>query len=603
MYLKKLFLFFIFTLGIYAKAWTQSLSIDGTISELFVNSIDTYIDSSKNQSPEQISKNYKHGLFLKKNHFGDQIGLGTSNFWLALKLKNTDNNPLKVIFEIPIARLDSFSVYTINKDNSVNLKGFSTGIGSNINLKPLKSFGHAVSFTIDPLITQSILIKLNKYPGAVRACLIILSENRFYEKQRETNSKLSFFIGIGFVVLISSISIGYLKKDKAYYIFSILTFMKICLNLQIFNYSQFLQNIGFDRIGTSIFIVITLYFQYQFFKLYFNEKTPQFVPYLIVLLFVFDYLLGYKFQGNTIYYYSPYVITFYFSLFYFKDIILKIRYLKPRDYPFMAVQFMVFITLGCIVLKPWLTFYDAYLRKQEYVILFWSSLIELIIYLIYLFIGILNLNKSYLQKSKELLHSQNAIIETQENERKRIAQDLHDDLGATLALLSRNAKKDDVSKENQGIIEKAIQDLRNISRNLLPADFETFGLLQSLEKYFGNLNTQNKTVFTFISFGEAVKLKNETELNIYRIITELANNIVKHSGASKATAQLIYHKDHLFISIEDTGTGIEISKNNLGIGLKNVTSRVEYLQAKVLEFGTGPNSSFVFEIPYKPHLP
>ncbi len=119
-----------------------------------------------------------------------------------------------------------------------------------------------------------------------------------------------------------------------------------------------------------------------------------------------------------------------------------------------------------------------------------------------------------------------------------------------------------------------------------------------------NLNAQQKVKFTFISFGEKIILRSDTELNIYRIMTELTNNIIKHSKASTATIQLIYHLDHLFISVEDDGEGlIKNGENSLGIGLKNVTSRVEYLEARILEFGTGANCSFVFEIPYKPHLP
>lgn len=210
------------------------------------------------------------------------------------------------------------------------------------------------------------------------------------------------------------------------------------------------------------------------------------------------------------------------------------------------------------------------------------------------------MKRIYAQKKleKDIITKQ---IETQEQERRIIAADLHDDLGATLSLLNRRALKENFSIENQNLIEKAIKDLRSISRNLLPADFETYGLIASLEKYILSLNEQQTVKFTFINFGERVPLKHDTELNIYRIITELSNNVMKHSKAQNATVQLIYHPNHLFVSVEDDGKGLEISKDNLGIGLKNVISRIEYLQAKVLELGTGPICSFVFEVPYEPH--
>jgi signal transduction histidine kinase len=197
--------------------------------------------------------------------------------------------------------------------------------------------------------------------------------------------------------------------------------------------------------------------------------------------------------------------------------------------------------------------------------------------------------------------SKKELILTQENERKKIAQDLHDDLGATLSALKGSISKRNFSLETKTLLNRAITDLRSISRNLLPADFEAFGLITSLEKYISSLNEQNKVKITFISFGSRVQLKHDIELNIYRIITELANNIMKHSEAKIATIQLIYHPSHLFVSVEDDGKGIAISDNNLGIGLKNVISRIEYLQATVLELGNGSSCSFVFKIPYEPH--
>lgn len=403
------------------------------------------------------------------------------------------------------------------------------------------------------------------------------------------------------IVLLTSVCIGFLKKNNAYYIFAVLTFLKIALNLQIFNYSQILQSLGFDRVGTSVFIIITLYYQFQFFKLYFGEKVPRHIPIVVLLILIFDFSTGYLFQGHVFYFLSAYTVALYLVVLFLKDLFGKIKILKRQDYPFIGIQLFVILTLIILVLKFWVNIYDNFFREHDFVLLYWSSLMELLVYLAYLFVGMINLNKEYIKKSKALVHSQNAIIETQENERQRLAQDLHDDLGATLAMLNSKGKKEEFSVENQSLIEKAIKDLRSISRNLLPADFEAFGLISSIEKYLKSLNEQQTVAFTFINFGERRPLKHETELNIYRIVTELSNNVMKHSRAKNATVQLIYHTNHLFVSVEDDGKGLEISQNNLGIGLKNVISRIEYLQAKVLELGTGPSCSFVFEVPYEPH--
>jgi signal transduction histidine kinase len=215
---------------------------------------------------------------------------------------------------------------------------------------------------------------------------------------------------------------------------------------------------------------------------------------------------------------------------------------------------------------------------------------------------IIKLNADSKNLQLRLNHSKKELILTQEAERKIIAQDLHDDLGATLSVLKGRNKQEDFSEETQNLLNKAIADLRSISRRLLPADFEMFGFIPSIEKYVFEVNQQQKIKVTFIVFGEIVKLNNEKELNIYRIISELVNNSTKYSNGQNATVQLIYHEDYVFVSVEDDGQVENKNENNLGIGLKNVISRLEYLNAIIIEKGGANGYSFIFEIPYKPNL-
>lgn len=95
-----------------------------------------------------------------------------------------------------------------------------------------------------------------------------------------------------------------------------------------------------------------------------------------------------------------------------------------------------------------------------------------------------------------------------------------------------------------------------------------------------------------------MRLNADAELNIYRIIGELLNNILKHAKASKGVVQLLYYDDYLLVSVEDNGRGIKTEEKNWGIGLKNINSRVEYLKAE-LSIDTGPlGTTVIIKMPY-----
>ena len=588
MYFLKHFVFCLFFLSWTPFTVAQELVVDKNFSKVFVDRLSVYTDSIKVKSNAQIVLEYKEGRFVKTKSFGDGIGVGNYNYWLVLDVKNPSKDSKEVVFEIPIARLDSFSVFSLNKFGILTYEASCTGIGTNIDDKPLRSFAHAVKINIAPNSSKRLFFKLHKFPGSLRASIIAFSPKMFDQKQRQINSYLSFFIGIALIVILTSMCVGFLKKDYGYYVFSLLTILKLFLILQLYNYSQLLETAGFDNFGTSVYLMLALYLQYFFFNLYFFAKPAKNLQMVVILAIIIEFFIGKYLQGYKFYYFSQYGIAIFITILFLKDTFQKFRGIKSQDVLFIGSQTLALFFMVILVLKFKINIFNNYFRKYDYESFYLSSLFELFVYLTYLILGMIKLNKSYIKKSKALIFSQNAIIETQENERQRIAQDLHDDLGATLAMLNSKGKKENFSIENQNLIEKAIKDLRSISRNLLPSDFEAFGLIASVEKYLKSLNEQQKVKFTFINFGERVPLKHDTELNIYRIITELSNNVMKHSKAQNATVQLIYHPNHLFVSVEDDGKGLEISKDNLGIGLKNVISRIEYLQAKVLELGTGP---------------
>lgn len=206
----------------------------------------------------------------------------------------------------------------------------------------------------------------------------------------------------------------------------------------------------------------------------------------------------------------------------------------------------------------------------------------------------LKLQKMEQDQQKLLL---NASIRLQEEERQRIAADLHDDAGPLLATarlyLNENLVNLDKTTQLQSIynakqiIDDTIQLIRNISHSLMPPTLKNFGLESAVNDLFqkisgsGSMNASSR----FHDYRE--RLQAENELIIFRVIQELVNNILKHSNASFIHLTQNTSGDKFFIRLHHDGRGItqndfnKLNKSNVGLGLKNIQSRLKVLHGKI----------------------
>jgi len=194
------------------------------------------------------------------------------------------------------------------------------------------------------------------------------------------------------------------------------------------------------------------------------------------------------------------------------------------------------------------------------------------------------------------------IIATEEKERERIAQDLHDELGSTLAVLKIKAQSPAVNREQMDsvmeLIDRASDQVRDISHNLMPAKFETTPLEMLISGFFDKLNRDEVILFNFMTSGLPFEFAKPAALNIYRIVLELVSNIIRHSGAARANIQFVFSGTDLSIMAEDDGRGFPPS----GPGdrdLKSIRTRVDFLQGRLnIDSGTS-GTTIIITIPYK----
>lgn len=210
---------------------------------------------------------------------------------------------------------------------------------------------------------------------------------------------------------------------------------------------------------------------------------------------------------------------------------------------------------------------------------------------------------------KELL---GAVIESQEAERKRIGQDLHDDVGTTLSglrLLIEMFKPADASdqhyknfiRSSKSTIDKVVKDVRNISHNLSPATLGYYGLAAAVNEHCGIINQSGKLKIEIINHAETQleQLDIAAATALYRVLEELLNNTIKHSGASAAEIRFNSGPDYIKIEYGDNGKGLSAAVATIkkGMGLQNIESRLLNINASYV-VDTKPGKGFHIRIDY-----
>ncbi|MCB0430055.1 MAG: PAS domain S-box protein [Flavobacteriales bacterium] len=200
------------------------------------------------------------------------------------------------------------------------------------------------------------------------------------------------------------------------------------------------------------------------------------------------------------------------------------------------------------------------------------------------------------QKQTERLIVQ-TIIQTQEKEQKRVAEDLHDSLGQELAglklfLNTISESPDGISDENREVIDAtrkildgAISNLRNICFNLMPKSLAYDGLSSALEELFHRLNQQKKMRFVLQTEPMPEGIAKAVELLMFRVVQEFINNSIKHAEATRLTLKLNCDDTRLKLSIRDNGKGFDVEKlrkTSGGRGLTNMESRIKAFNGKLI---------------------
>jgi signal transduction histidine kinase len=225
-----------------------------------------------------------------------------------------------------------------------------------------------------------------------------------------------------------------------------------------------------------------------------------------------------------------------------------------------------------------------------------------------LFLSLKRADNERLRAEKRVI---NAIINTEENERKRFAKDLHDGLGPILSTvkMSLSALNDRIKdaagtvilNNTNHLVNEAISTIKDISNNLSPHILSNFGLASAIGAFTTKINQTKAIDIVFKSNMDNQRLENDKEVVMYRAVCELINNSIQHSGASRIEIELNKHEKFVTLQFYDNGRGFDTStlskEDTKGMGLSNIETRVRTVEGVfILESTPGKGTSALIKM-------
>jgi signal transduction histidine kinase len=584
-----------------------------------------YYKTPNKKSLYDISKLLNTPVF-KKLYPDNAInaGITTNYYWLVFTLKNTQTSDDVFYFQLHQPWLNQVHFYAKN-DTGFVLMGQS-GMNLPFNARPYQYHDMVFPIYLRSGDAGTYVVVIDNIGASLNIFPTLTSENDFRAEEKKEYLLWGILTGIMLFNLIVNIFLYLTLKEKIHrlyflYVISMLYWMycSTALDFQYFypNYpfiatisEYFAASAGFITMANLIsgFLGVT-------------RKNSRFKSLMTILKYSFMVLpflsiVMYKWFDTVIWIKEVYVYFFIGTA-----ILLSVLF-----YAITIEKIIQKVTLAWFYLIS--GFYIGYAIIKYCIFLLGGGLnssiqsiphdiqIGFVIEAIIIFVGIIYRYNTYkndkeqllLQLNKQQKETMQQIITAQEDERKRIAQDIHDDVGSTLGSLllhisSIPGKQNEQDVEHNShyqksiaISQKAISDLRTISHDLLPRDFTELGIFHVLQNRVNELNMVGKIRFTLITEGHDKGIEPIFSITIYRIINELINNVLKHSQASSATVQLLMTGVEIIVMLEDNGVGM-INQTDKGIGLKNVRSRTEFLRGKINIDNNATGTSVIIEIP------
>ncbi|TYO94191.1 signal transduction histidine kinase [Elizabethkingia miricola] len=606
---------------VYASSVNDTLAVTG-IDRYPVNNYLYWFQTKEKLSADKAYQLLKNGKGQKlAPEVSINSGVAGNYYWLTFTIKNTSGSENNLFYKFNYPFLNNVEAYRLT---SSGFKRFmKTGAESEFDTRDYPYHDFVFPIRLETGESAVFLIMAERIGERFSTTPELISNKLFKEEEQRLYIIIGVIVGIMFFNTVINLCLGISLGDRIHYLYAAYVMAALFWVLSsvgadyqfLFPHCPLIFSISQFSAG-AVTMILMAQLGIAFLELKRNSIKSYYILNLFKWLLIFSLISkigldlwsseqqkAIKITGNL---YLIAIAGIAISIIW--AAILRVKQgFRPGWFYLAAVCFLA-----------------ASIFKTCYVILTTNDLsvlvspptsiqIGLIIESLIIFAGIIYRYSVLKKEKKELaikltnqkLEMTQNIIAAQEEERKRLAQDLHDDLGATLStLLLHITNQHDIinnphNERSIEITQKALADLRNISHDLLPKDFSTIGLFQTLKNRTDELNSFALIRFWLNIDGEDKQLNEIQSVILYRIINELINNTIKHAKASQANIDLIIADENVTLIFEDNGIGFNDHNNLKGIGLKNIHSRVAFLGGQINTDYNKQGTTVIIVVPLK----
>jgi len=577
----------------------KALVIDSSVDKVNLMEYSyIYTDSNSEISINDV-------LSKKWDYYGKIPSFSPSNntVWLKYRFINNTDEDIERVFFIPYFHIHTIDAYIITDSAIMHIS--KTGIMRNEFSKDNNIIGYSINIKFKQHTSQSIYIKYTQLYRPLRATSYLLSNVAMSDIENNSNNYLWLWRGVyGFALVISLILFGVVRL-KIFLYYSLLIFG---INLFIFAHvGDLFFFIDSDPTDMSSAIDYTgaFFISFSLIQLlnaltplrYHNKKLWNIVSYLVygMLPFVLlSYFPSIRISAFTliIHYYLISVSALVFiSQIYF---LVKNIYLKERNAIVLLIIYSIYFLSGFIdiILPNIAVVGDSTFVYKTFIA---GSFIEVFLFMLLI---VRETEQIYNQRSDLLMKQKNhqkeiitTMVNSIEEERNRTGQEIHDLIGANMAIIKHGIERD---SNIRPIVDQTMDIVRNLSHGLVAPLVNNDGFVDEIKQLAYLFSTEDQKVNVYFHKWPSIDNK-ESLTHIYRICQELLKNAQKHSKATNIFLQFIgQNNKSISVYYEDNGVGFNKDKqSSTGLGFRSIKNRIKILHGNIIIESSPKNGTII----------
>ncbi|BAO75526.1 7TM diverse intracellular signaling domain-containing protein [Winogradskyella sp. PG-2] len=546
----------------------------------------TNIKSYSKVNDKQLKDEYSYFYFSFENEYNT----------ISFAVKNDSDKVKNLILEFSNALIKEITLSKIENNTSIPL--YKTGIDYTVSQKPLEHRLFAFPIKLEANETSTYRITLKKEVGKpLVTSAYIKSESTFNKQGSIQQVLIGLYYGISLLSVFFSLFVFYYLRKSSYLIYAAyIIFLGLFISSYTGLFSQLFLNesdlfnkykhyVLFSEISLLLFVV----FSQKILEA--KVHTPKLKRTMDVLLIVLVSIRVFIhfFLTELFERFVPLFMNLWYAIFLVLVVLISIEIVvffktNSKRSSFFAIAYLFMIT-GVFLTILYHSYGLVNTTFYGLPVIFYSSFLE-ILFLTFTVVfmvkdiyderNILS-EKIVIEEKKNLT----AFIKGEDQERNRISKELHDNIGSKLSYLKRFVSDKFKDEEINDAIDNICNDVRNLSHEISPSDLTLVGFESAISDLTNSLSGLTSLSVDFNSYHFPGNLSENVEVQLYRVVQEVLNNILKHAEAKHIDVQLIGHDSYTTITVEDDGKGFNLNAQKKGLGLKNITSRIEQIGGKL----------------------